>query len=519
MIRHFVWLSAAMLLLLTAAPTGAAPISWDDNGNDASKEWSVFNNWNPDGSPASDSITIGDLADAFGDRTLVDQDFTIDSLTVFNQADVDTSGNRLTVNGLTTVSGSLSVILVDPRSGGDQVGFDSQGITLNSGATLSLLGQVGSTAGGIVELESGIFNINAGALVAGHGTIQLIEAAPAVPGIVMQNSGRLLVSGRPGLLPSEALPGTLTITHAGAGTGTIDLDGTTGDGIVDVDDSVGLFNDTSLTLVIEPPLFENFSGQMDIGNGDTVNIVNPWEMNAGGTNPAILNFNSTGTHTLTGGTLTVGGATTQVNVNAGTAVFDANLTFNDGQFTLADDTFVRFDGATTFADATDITNGERTVILVSAVMNVGDATVAAGEDFDWDGPVNISATHVLADGDLNINVENLDNDGTDNFDGTIVMHSGNVDVQVADGAWILHGVGIIIRNSDNDVPVLSGDAIQIGNDDSVYTFLTVQGTGVSQVTAPITLMADAQLDIFEPSAILQTGAVTFQSDNGSNNAR
>ncbi|MDA0660090.1 MAG: hypothetical protein O2931_15115 [Planctomycetota bacterium] len=225
------------------------------------------------------------MANAANDTTIVDQGFTIDSLTVTNGAAVDTNGNELIVNGLTSISGAGVDIFVRPRNAGDGDGLDTEGITIGADARLQLLGETGSTAGGIVELESGVFSILANGEAGGHGTIQL---RPAVAGIVMSNSGRLFVSGRPSAFPGLSSPGTLTITHEVGGTGTLDLDGPAASGVVDVDDGGVIIGTTSLTLVIEVPLSDAFGGQMDIGNGDTVNMVNPWAMNANG----VLNFAS-----------------------------------------------------------------------------------------------------------------------------------------------------------------------------------------------------------------------------------
>ena len=97
-------------------------VLWDDAGGSASKLWSDFGNWSPDGSPASDDVFVGVgpgggiVAAAADDVTLVDQNFTIDSLTIGNGADVDTQGNELIVNALTLIEDTGSRITVRPRS-------------------------------------------------------------------------------------------------------------------------------------------------------------------------------------------------------------------------------------------------------------------------------------------------------------------------------------------------------------------------------------------------------------------
>jgi len=508
---HSRWLGANALVVAMMAGPAAAQRSWDDNSNDASKEWSIVGNWNPNGTPAGEPITIGDLANAANDTTIVDQNFSIDSLTVSNGADVDTNGNELAVNGVTTIGGAGVQIFVRPRSVGDQDGLDSEGIVVNADANLRLFGELGSTAGGIVELESGLFEINAGGEAGGHGTIQLVEAAV---GQVMENSGRLYVSGRPDPLLGVA-PGTLTITPAGSGTGTLDLDGDNEAGVVDVDDGAVLFSFTALTLVVEVPLADFFSGQMDIGSSDTVNIVNPWTMDGDGT----LNFNGT-TSTLAGGTLTVNGAATRVNINGVTAVFQNNLTFTDGDFRFDTGT-VQFDGTTTFPDATDLIvdfffdDLHPDAIIVNSLVDVGDLMVEADEDFDWD---QAGQTIVNAAGDLNISVENIELGNSDTYRATLTMNSGNIDVRVSDGVWVMNGV-LNLNNSAADIPLLSGDTIEIGDDFAAGTGgdVNVGGAGVAQISAPIIFTAGADVNVVA-GAVLVTGTATFQSVNGANNA-
>jgi hypothetical protein len=513
-----------MCFVLSFTQLYAVTLSWTGT---VDQNWSNTVNWDPDGTPsASDDIIISTFSVITNQTTIVDQNFSIRVLFVNHGNDVHTVGNSLLVAGVPSIGGfgtSIdefgSTIFVYPNPGGP--GFQSSGVRVgNNGASLTLLGEVGSTAGGYVRINADAANaqsldVEPGGSVGGHGTIELNSLfAPAT----MRNSGVLFVSARPSASPPAGLPGTLSIVENAFGDpATIDLDGVNEDGFVDVDDN-GFANESSLTLNIDVPLADSFSGHMSIGNSDIVNITNAWEMNTGGASPAVLNFNGTGIHLLSGGALTVNGATTQVNLNGGATGFVSGMTFNDGQFTLANNATVQFNGTTTFADATDITNGNLTTIIVASSVNIGDGTVVAGEDFNWDGNLFSSTTIVNPAGQLNINVENIDVDGTDTFNGTITMNSGNMNVQVSGPLWIMDGI-LNISNTASDVPKLTGDAVQIGNDDSIATTMGVEGSGLSRLSAPTTFMSDARVDVAAGAFLETTGATTFQSVNGADNAQ
>ena len=111
----------------------------------------------------------------------------------------------------------------------------------------------------------------------------------------------------------------------------------------------------------------------------------------------------------------------------------------DGDFLLAAGATAQFDGAATFADATDFVNANEadTTVVVNAAVDIGVGAPAANEDFNWDGGgFATNETIVNATGDLDIRVENLDLAG-DTYNGTITMNSGDISVQVGDGAWIM----------------------------------------------------------------------------------
>ena len=118
--RCVYYLGLAWLLALTDARSAMAIVrSWDDAGNDASKQWSVIGNWDPDGAVAlNDEIAIGSLANAANDTTIYDITTQIRSFTLSNGADVDTNGNELVVNGLTTLGGLGTSLIISVNSAG-----------------------------------------------------------------------------------------------------------------------------------------------------------------------------------------------------------------------------------------------------------------------------------------------------------------------------------------------------------------------------------------------------------------
>src|SRR5262245_4305255 len=130
-----------LLLHVSLAIPAAAQKSWD--GGNATDVWSDNGNWNPDGSPSGMDVSIGNLvANAI---TKLNNTFSITSLTITSGADVINSTDdgatndfRLLVNGLTTISDAGSTITI---YGGDPEGLDTDNLTINNGATVSLNSQ------------------------------------------------------------------------------------------------------------------------------------------------------------------------------------------------------------------------------------------------------------------------------------------------------------------------------------------------------------------------------------------
>lgn len=155
MIRHRLLsvLLVVSLSFIRALEAPAVARSWDD-GTGPGNLWSGAVNWTGDLLPTSvDAVLLGDLASAAGDQTRLGDNFIIASLAITNGVTVNTDGYELQVNGLVVVSGADPGITVVPNtdSVSDPDALDVEGVTLNSGGSLLLLG-------GRVELESGMIH-------------------------------------------------------------------------------------------------------------------------------------------------------------------------------------------------------------------------------------------------------------------------------------------------------------------------------------------------------------------------
>ena len=228
MSRNSIVVAALLGLFLGSDHAQAINRSWDDAGGSASKLWGEFGNWSPDGAVGADDIFIGNLLQAAGDTTLLDAAYTIQSLTITNGADVVNSSDNgatndfeLIVNGLTTISGAGSTFFV---IGGDPDGLDTQGLTINSGGTLNLNS---TTAQGtaVVEIESGLLDLNDGGTIIGQGRIDFEDSAAAVT-TVFSNDGTLTANTASGIFGLAPAAGTLQLNDGGNANRRFDWDGT-----------------------------------------------------------------------------------------------------------------------------------------------------------------------------------------------------------------------------------------------------------------------------------------------------
>ena len=225
-------IAATLLLLPFLLPlrsTDAALRSWQDNGDNP--DWGFALNWSPIGTPtATDNIVLGSLA---AEDTVVNQDFTIDTLAITNGATVDTDNHQLDVSGDIILSESGSKITVQDPTGPNPIGLLADDITLLTGTTLEV---VNST----VSL-SGAMSIRAGAEVFGHGRITANR---------LLNAGTLAANSPVRLFLNTTLP--------------VDLDGSNENG------SLSAINGS---IVIESPLADPFDGMITVGSAQQVEFL------------------------------------------------------------------------------------------------------------------------------------------------------------------------------------------------------------------------------------------------------
>ena len=350
---------AAGLCQCVTPATHAVSRSWDSGGTN--ENWSTTANWSPNGDPGADDLTIGDILQGLGAETIVDQDYTISSLTLMGGASVDTNSNNVGITGAASISEANTTLILRERtsSGTDDDSFDVNSLFLGTGSTIQM------HENSILEVDNGVFNLF-GTLI-GNGTIELLDD-PAAPASLLNNTGTIS-AGRPLIFLGSPPPLTLQIVASDADA-RLDLDGA-GAGEVFVQENA--------TLDIDLPLFDAFSGTMSLGPNATLSMSDSWQVD-GDINVNTSSFTLTERATIGGGQLTLNsGATMTLDENDESLRFAAQLSANNGS-TLANSGTVIFDASAQFAAMADFQ------LLGSAGSMVVNAPVTLVQDeFDVDG--------------------------------------------------------------------------------------------------------------------------------------
>ena len=357
---------------------------------------------------------------------------TISTLTASVGADLFTNGNQLNVLGATVIDGSGTTIRVDPHTTPGTASLTSLSLNLNNGGGLTM-------AGGIASISGGQLEINAGSVLGGHGTINVGDS-DLVAEQAFDNSALLQPQG------NAAAPQTLTI-HA-IGLDTIDLDGDSETGVVDVDNALANTNADTVTLVIDGPLADAFGGvagaALQIGQRDTLTFTKDFTI-AG---PAAISLNGGNNVATLNGTGKITSITGTTFTATGAAVITNDMAFSGtaNTITLNASSSLELGGTVTIPDASAlVVSSSSSELIISGSTTV---TEAAG-DFNWDGS-GTATTTVKGSGQLTLNVNRVDTTD-DLYGGTLnLVDDGDVSVDNTANVWTMAGTATQERHRHVD---------------------------------------------------------------------
>ncbi len=514
-------LSFSTFALMSAIAVPSTAIDWDDAGNSASKLWSDFGNWNPDGSPQNQPVNIGNLANAANDTTIYDlPGVQINSLTLSNGADVDTNGNELIVNGVTTLGGSSTQLIVRNNGGVDS--FDTNELIVNSGGTVSMFN-------GRLEVDSSLIDLNNGGTIIGSGLIDL-EGADVTATNVFSNDGTLTANTAPIFIGGSPAPGTLQVRALGANAANARFDW---DGLVPITAVLQVNGNQTLDIDVQPN--DAYSGTINLNTGGTIDIANSWELDTGTINVNTGAFGliiigqdpnpGPGAH-IDGANWTMSGGNVVIADTWDTLILDSNVTVSDGTWDIDGDLEINSNldatGGTFDLDGNMVVNGTAD-FEVGADLNVSsgtntltvNGTVTIDQPvFDWDGLNSVTVNDGAL---LDINSPDIDTAADpDGYDGSTFINGGTL--RKDGGAWVFEGVfNMDTSASDSDV---SGSQMTIG---AGAATINVTGTGNADADINSAVIVDNTLDVNVAagtaldfgSIIINTTSTTWDGGAGS----
>ncbi|QDT01572.1 PEP-CTERM sorting domain-containing protein [Adhaeretor mobilis] len=474
-----------------------AQISWDDAGGSASKLWSDFGNWSPDGSPQNDDVSIGNLLGAFGDRTLFDGGYQINSLTITNGADVVNSTDEgatndfeLIVNGPTTVSGAGSSIVI---YGGDPDGLDTNTLDINSGASVIL---DSSTAQGtaVVEVDSGALFIADGGTLRGTGRIDL-EGAGGVATDVLINNGTI-TAGNGGFVLFAPPAGTLQIQGAGADATNARFDW---DGTAPITAVINVNGNQTLDVDVDTD-GDAWSGTMNLSTGSTLDMEHTWSMDSGTINVNTAAFgaiiigqdpNPGPAATIAGASWSMSGGTITLADSWDSLQLDSELTATGG--TINNAGTMIFNANADIGSGVDFNmSGNESSLVVNAVVNIDTP------DFELDGVGALGTTTVNLGGVLDLD---LGVGADENFEHDIFLNGGELDVTTTDNNWELNSIASITADA-GETSRINGETFQANGD------ITVTGNSTLIVGASTEYSSTSDV-VVDAGSILNHGLATY----------
>jgi len=285
---------------------------------------------------------------------------------------------------------------------------------------------------------AGVLAVNTSGAWRLDGTMYLQDGR--VEGQTIRNYGLL---GGHGEVAVTALTNNGTIAPDG-GTLTldtdmlVDLDGSTGDGVIDA---------TGGSLQVNVGMTDSFDGEIIVGTGRSVTFATGWTLNTNG----VLRFqdDSTDAAVASAGTTSIRG---EVRAS-GAGTLDGDVRFDASCIVWIPDMYdeLRVTGLAS------LWGGAYTGLGTLAFD--GDVHVLADTDLqmrvlDWDGLAPFATTTIDPGVRLDIHADRIDVAAADGFDGTVNVNGGTLGVYT-DEAWALDGT-MNLTQTDGSTPVVEG---------------------------------------------------------------
>jgi hypothetical protein len=443
----------------------AVPVTWiggsgiwsDGDANNA--------NWNPADEPDIDDEAIFNTADSVNLGTAN----TVQALTMSGGIDLTGNGHGLTVDGLVQLVDPGTTLIVE----GVGSAVIADGITVNNGGQIRLNGLLSISE----ENGDGLLDVNAGGTISGSGTISLGDFVDAETTLLV-NDGTISALAPAPFLGVPPPIRSLTINASDVTGGVVDLDGASGNGVLNA------FRNQ--TLDVNVPLTKQFSGDINLFQNSTLDISNDWILDSGTIdvdsgavdNPIPTPDVPAGVAHIRGGGLTQTGGTITVVDADGTLQFSAPFTMNGGN--LVNNGLVVFGANASIAAGANFsmpTNSSSITVLAGVTVSIDQA------NFDADGAG--SATNVITIGNGSILDLDLGIGADESLSGSLQLNGGELDVTTADADWSIPGT------------------VNVGAD-----------TGTSQINGHEVTMSTASIVVGENS-MLRINAATVWGASGS----
>ena len=266
-------------VISVSGSTGAA-ITWV-GGNGEWRDGPANNvNWSPADEPDFDDIAIFNASN----NVLLGTANQVAGLQLSNGAKLNLNSHQLYVDGNFELTGIGTEVMVPSGSQLHAMGGSIDGSSTPGVSRLRLSGGEIRLAGPMEVGNPGLPGQNPyRSIIAGEGTIVL--TGPQTPGT---DGGNISNQGAIG----PAL-GTITIDASNTIIGGVDLDGNTGNGVLDVHD--GDHPEPAVLRVLAPLSDPEFNGTIFLGNNDALEISDDWELGStallrtiGGPEPGVI---------------------------------------------------------------------------------------------------------------------------------------------------------------------------------------------------------------------------------------